>query len=227
MRVISTFLGVAISRGHYCRWEAPTPPSPLRPDYWNSSSQLYIFSFLNIISLFSNVSISFLKAILEGGTIPPILHIRPQYWHISVHTYIFSLKICIPALKLYFKYFPFWYQTQNYHRTTHDGMFQIFVNIRQKYSQTTQMMNIYLTWKNVPSRLCPSLSHNAGVSESKYLKVFASLILNLEINLKIHSWEKSNKSLKLTSYRSILNSIHAKVETLLSCWHSSIEIAHT
>ena len=31
--VISTFLGVAISRGHYCRWEALAPPSPFRPEY--------------------------------------------------------------------------------------------------------------------------------------------------------------------------------------------------
>ena len=31
--VISTFLGVAISRGHYCRWEALAPSSPFRPEY--------------------------------------------------------------------------------------------------------------------------------------------------------------------------------------------------
>ena len=36
--LIPTFLGVAISRGHYCRWEAQAPPSPFRPEYRQISS---------------------------------------------------------------------------------------------------------------------------------------------------------------------------------------------
>ena len=28
-----TFLGVAISKGHYCLWEELPPPSPFRPEY--------------------------------------------------------------------------------------------------------------------------------------------------------------------------------------------------
>ena len=47
--VISTFLGVAISRGHYCRWEALSPPSPFRPEYyWHMSNISSTCIFLGI-----------------------------------------------------------------------------------------------------------------------------------------------------------------------------------
>ena len=60
---VPTFLGVAISRGHYCRWEAQAPPSPFRPEYWRILSTHIGPEYWYILAL--NIGI-----------------IGPKYWHI-------------------------------------------------------------------------------------------------------------------------------------------------